>query len=336
MEIDKYHPSCEEGAGKNLKKLLIYLMIIITILTSLGIFILKDFGLGYKYYEINNGHSVCIGVTQEQNIIEDTICEYLEQLNNDGYSTISYSFDKTIFKELFIIPKSVSNDNDIKKIIIKNLNVSVLCTKLTIKGDKTAYYFRTQKECDEFMNTLSKYEKKDFESIGTSVEHRLITGESVLKKKIENVKKESETNNTTNKRQQTQITTRGSSSRNNNGTFPLANYVYISSYYGMRWGCMHTGIDFAAYAGTHIYAWKDGVVTYVGWNGSYGNFISIKHRDGTVSRYAHLSGYAVKVGQNVKAGQTIGYVGTTGNSTGNHLHFEIQISGSFVNPLNYI
>ena len=62
----------------------------------------------------------------------------------------------------------------------------------------------------------------------------------------------------------------------------------------------------------------------------------IQHNDGTVSRYAHCSGFAINAGQTVSQGQTIGYVGTTGNSTGNHLHFEIQINGSFVNPLNYL
>ena len=99
---------------------------------------------------------------------------------------------------------------------------------------------------------------------------------------------------------------------------------------------MHTGVDFAAAGGTHIYAWKSGTVTFTGWSGGYGNFIIIQHNNGTVSRYAHCSGYAVSAGQTVSKGQTIGYVGTTGNSTGNHLHFEIQVNGSFVNPLNYL
>ena len=338
MKIDKFHPSQEEGVGKNLKRLLTYLMIIVITLTSLGIFILKDFGLGYRYYEINNGHSIYIGVTQEQNLLEKTIHKYLEQLTNDGYSIISYSLKKAFIEEKFIIPKSALNEDDIKKIIINSLDVSVLCTKLTIKGDKTTYYFRTQKECDEFINTLSKYRKQETKSVGIVVGYRLITSKSVLNKKIDTIKKDNN-NSTTLRNRQVKVTTRGNTTRintNYKGGVPLATYVYISSYYGMRWGCMHTGVDFAANGGTCIYAWKDGVVTYAGWNGSYGNFVSIKHSDGTVSRYAHMSRYAVKVGQSVKKGKIIGYVGTTGNSTGNHLHFEIQVNGKFVNPLDYI
>ena len=67
-----------------------------------------------------------------------------------------------------------------------------------------------------------------------------------------------------------------------------------------------------------------------------GNFVEINHGDGTVSRYAHMSGYNCSLGDKVSAGETIGYVGTTGNSTGNHLHWEIKVNGNFVNPLNYL
>ena len=139
-------------------------------------------------------------------------------------------------------------------------------------------------------------------------------------------------------KQKYQVTSRGSSTRraSSSTSAPLQSYVYISSYYGERWGRMHTGIDYAANGGTPIYAWKSGTITYRGWNGSYGNFVEIDHGDGTVSRYAHMSGYNCSLGDTVSAGETIGYVGTTGNSTGNHLHFEIKVNGNFVNPLNYL
>ncbi|HIR74365.1 TPA: M23 family metallopeptidase, partial [Candidatus Ventrenecus avicola] len=136
------------------------------------------------------------------------------------------------------------------------------------------------------------------------------------------------------------VTSRGGQTRRQQSSYssgaPLATYSYISSYYGMRNGKMHTGVDFAAPAGTKIYAWKAGKVIQASWSGSYGNFIVIQHNDGTISRYAHCSGYACSKGDVVSKGQVIGYVGTTGNSTGNHLHLEIKVNGSFVNPLNYL
>ena len=337
----------KEKMGKNLRKLLIYIMIIVTILTSLGIFILRDFGLGYKYYEINNSQTIYIGATQKENFLDKTINEYLEQLNNDGYYIVTSSLNKAFIENMSIIPKSTINEDEIKETIIKHLDVSVLCTKLEIKDDETVYYFKSQSECDNFIKSLNEYIIQDYTSDGDTQDYRVITKQEVLDSKLNSVKEqkaeaEAEAQRQAERKRQQeriQVTSRGGTTRvnrNYSGGAPMASYVYISSYYGMRNGKQHTGVDFAAHAGTAIYAWKSGVVTFVGWSGGYGKFIIVKHNDGSVSRYAHCSGYACSVGQSVEKGQTIGYVGTTGNSTGNHLHFEIQINGSFVNPLNYL
>ncbi|MGR6837308.1 peptidoglycan DD-metalloendopeptidase family protein [Syntrophomonas erecta] len=112
-------------------------------------------------------------------------------------------------------------------------------------------------------------------------------------------------------------------------------YGPISSYYGSRGGS-HTGIDIAARSGTAIRAAASGNVTYAGYQGGYGKFIIVNHGNGIVSRYAHCSSINVSVGQRVAAGQTIGTVGSTGRSTGPHLHFEVLAGGSFRNPLSYL
>ncbi len=110
----------------------------------------------------------------------------------------------------------------------------------------------------------------------------------------------------------------------------------ITSYYGPRWGSWHNGIDIVAPTGAPVVAADSGMVTYVGWNGNYGKMVEIDHGGGKmVTWYAHLSDYNVSVGQTVGKGDVIGYVGNTGYSTGPHLHFEIRIDGSPVNPLNY-
>jgi murein DD-endopeptidase MepM/ murein hydrolase activator NlpD len=97
----------------------------------------------------------------------------------------------------------------------------------------------------------------------------------------------------------------------------------------------HHGVDYAAPTGTPVSAIGDGVVTWAGWKGGYGKFISIRHVHGYQSGYGHLSRFAkgIKSGRSVKQGQLIGYVGSTGVSTGAHLHFEIRRYGSFINPL---
>lgn len=111
---------------------------------------------------------------------------------------------------------------------------------------------------------------------------------------------------------------------------------YISAYQGDGRG--HKGIDIAAPYGTPIYAAESGTVIEVGsgWNGGYGNCVRISHDDGNVTVYAHQSSIAIEYGDYVVKGQIIGYVGSTGDSTGNHLHFEVRSNGTYPNPTNYV
>ncbi len=111
----------------------------------------------------------------------------------------------------------------------------------------------------------------------------------------------------------------------------------VNSLYGMRWGQPHKGIDFAASYGDPLHAIGDGVVVGAGYQseeGGYGQITLIRHADGIVSAYAHQSRMVVQVGDHVRAGQLIGYVGATGHVTGPHLHFEIRTEthGGQVDP----
>ncbi len=110
----------------------------------------------------------------------------------------------------------------------------------------------------------------------------------------------------------------------------------ISSNFGMRWGRMHEGLDIAANLGEPIYAALDGTVTYSGWASGYGNLIKLKHNDGIDTYYGHCSKLLVSEGQKVKKGEKIAEVGSTGNSTGPHLHFEIRINGVPKDPTKYL
>ena len=110
----------------------------------------------------------------------------------------------------------------------------------------------------------------------------------------------------------------------------------VSSEYGSRWGRTHHGIDIAASTGTPIYAVRDGKVTFSGTNGNYGKMIKIDHGGGIETRYAHCSVLKVSSGTSVKKGQLIALVGSTGNSTGPHLHFEVRVGGDSKNPRSYL
>lgn len=120
--------------------------------------------------------------------------------------------------------------------------------------------------------------------------------------------------------------------------------TYIKPIYGgqftsgfeYRWGAMHTGVDWSVSTGTPVMASSGGTVIRAGWYSGYGNCIDIQHSGGVVTRYGHLSRISVSAGQKVSQYQVIGNTGNTGDSTGPHLHFEILIYGSAVNPLNYV
>ena len=117
---------------------------------------------------------------------------------------------------------------------------------------------------------------------------------------------------------------------------PVKSDFRFTSGFGMRWGRLHAGTDFAAPIGTPVYSTADGVVTFAGWSSGYGRLIKIQHEFGIETRFAHLNAIRVEVGQRVSRGQRIGDMGNSGRSTGPHLHYEIRVGGEPNNPMIYI
>ncbi|WP_352223464.1 M23 family metallopeptidase [Bacillus sp. SM2101] len=111
---------------------------------------------------------------------------------------------------------------------------------------------------------------------------------------------------------------------------------YVSSEMGQRWGKLHKGMDIARPSNYTIKAADNGVVEFAGWDGGYGNRIVINHNNGIKTTYSHLSSISVSVGQTIEKGRKIGMMGSTGNSTGTHLHFEVYKNGSVQNPRNFL
>lgn len=117
---------------------------------------------------------------------------------------------------------------------------------------------------------------------------------------------------------------------------PLHTTFRYSSGFGRRWGRMHKGVDMAGSTGSPVYATADGVVTRAGWMSGYGRVVEIRHDFGLVTRYAHQSKIRVKKGQRVSRGDRIGDMGSSGRSTGPHLHYEVRVNGKAVNPMTFI
>lgn len=351
MKTNVLHPIWD--GFKKLKKLWIAIMIIVLLIVHMGIFILKNFSFGYRYYEFNQqmDAQITVGYSKEELNILSIMDEYLKQLENDGYYVASCTINNLIFEQVCIIPRHKINEDEVKRMFINTFDVTIFCKKVTINED--VYYFKNEIDKEAFIDELNSIKKIEYDSEEVIEDKSIITKQETLDKKISELKKEKEQEEKERKererkekelkekelKEKQKVTSRGGIKKeqsSHKSGVPLATYSYISSYYGMRNGKMHTGVDFAAPAGTKIYAWKAGKVIQASWSGGYGNFIVIQHNDGTVSRYAHCSRYACSKGDTVSKGEVIGYVGTTGNSTGNHLHLEIKVNGKFVNPLNYL
>jgi murein DD-endopeptidase MepM/ murein hydrolase activator NlpD len=118
---------------------------------------------------------------------------------------------------------------------------------------------------------------------------------------------------------------------------PITNFRFSAGFgeSGPLWSTVHTGQDFSALYGTSVRAAGDGTIIYAGYDGPYGNKIVVRHADGSETWYAHLSSYVRTKGE-VQAGTVIGRVGSTGNSTGTHLHFEVHLGATPVAPLTWL
>lgn len=345
----KSKPVARKGlkVKSKLTKIITFFTCLVLILVSICMYIQPTYGIGYKYYENN---TIQIGVTQQENKFSKTLEEYLDELGENGYYVCSTEINKDITNKFTVIRKSEINDEQLRQIIRDSFVVSVFATKLSIEGDDNTYYFKSEDECNKFVNDLKEYNEDIVTTIESDiVEVEKITAEQTLKDKVEKYRLDREAKDAeaaakaeaarkAAERNKT-VTSRGGYERRTNSTgarHPLDSYTYISSGYGQRWGKLHTGTDFATPTGTAVHAWKAGKVIYASWCGGYGNYVRIQHDDGTESCYAHLSSYACSVGEYVGCHDVIAYSGSTGNSTGSHLHFEIKVNGSFVNPLNYL
>lgn len=243
----------------------------------------------------------------------------------------NWNFDSSGFlQEISSVNNPTNNKKTLTEQVKSHVDITYNQYELKILKDGSIYYFKTEQEANSFKEQIgeeveiSKTEVRTLDNITTK---------EVLDKKVAELKEEKEAETI----RMASVTSRSGINReSNSGILPIVSYSYISSYYRFASRPSHTGVDFAATKGTSILAYKSGTVTRASWNGNYGMCIEIQHSNGEKTRYAHCSGYNVSVGQTVSQGQVIGYVGSTGNSTGPHLHFEIMINGSFVNPLNYI
>ena len=268
---------------------------------------------------------------------QESLAERLKVINNNytlGYLKVILSSNSIsdFLNNIYIVQEVVKQDKQMLNDLENNKN--------EIKDKKEILDKNKEEEKvikDELVKDKENLDKDKIEL--KKLKEELVKEEEELEKKLQKIAAQktatsSDSNNLAN--------SNSSSTVISNGSWPVPGYSRVSSPFGYRihpvLGIkkLHTGIDIPAPTGTPTVAVSSGTVIYSGVQGSYGNTVMIQHDNGLVSLYAHNSSLVVKVGDQVKKGQVVAKIGSTGRSTGPHLHFEIRVNGTAQNPLNYL
>ena len=336
-----------------MKRVIIYVrnsVKVISILTFAIMLILCIVAFFYKptYSVTLNGEFV--GYSNNKSGLQTRINEYIE--GGDGTNeNVSFVEIATLPQyRLCLLKKDVEYSDDAIFEKVKETGTVYYRYYSIIENGTEKIYVGTFTEAEEIINALK--EKKSTNTDKLSITEKYETElkaftakeEAISSLYVEPVKKVTVAKKTTTKRKSTNTKVAAVSSEIGNARVSSLGVSFInptsgiiSSRYGRRWDRSHNGIDVAASTGTPIYAAAGGTITYSGYNsGGYGYLIKMSHGNGVETYYGHCSQLLVSSGTTVSQGQLIAKVGSTGRSTGPHLHFEVRLNGTPQNPLNYV
>ena len=334
-----------------LKKIYVYMRTTVKVLSLLvvgAVLIVAAIILVYKpIYKVSiNGEK--IGYCEDKDALQNKINDYMDY--GDGQANVAFvQIDDLPEYKICLLKKGiVTNDEEILQ-TIKAEGITYYRYYAIADDNKEKVYIDTFEKAEKVISTLKKKESKNSKDLTIIEKYEtelptLSTEEQAVSKLYEKKVVVAKTTTTTSSvRYSSTGSSKVSTSRALNYSkvnlgISLVKPVsgVLTSRYGYRWGRTHTGIDIGASYGTTIKAAAGGTVTFSGWKGSLGNLVVISHGNGIQTYYGHCSKLLVSAGQTVSAGQAIAKVGSTGHSTGNHLHFEIRINGSSINPQSYI
>ena len=280
---------------------------------------------------------------------EDALGERLKVINNNysmAYIKVILSSNSLsdFFNNIYMVKEVIQQDRDLLKELDENKSLVEEKKKSLEDKVKEQELLKSSLESDNNKLESDKAEVEELKNQLAKEEEEL---ESQISKIIaeEEAAAKAQAEAEAQKQQATSSSTSSGASSNavvTSGSWPVPGYSRISSPYGYRIhpvtgaSSIHTGIDIPAPTGTPVTAYDSGTVIYSGVQGTYGNTVMIRHNDGKVTLYAHNSALNVSVGQTVQKGQVVAKIGSTGRSTGPHLHFEIRVNGSHTNPMNYL
>lgn len=327
-----------------MKRLLIHLrtsikLISLAVLATVLIVGLVAFIYKPIYSVSLNGEN--IGYTGDKSALQTKINNYIE--NGDKENAAFVQVDNLPEYRLCLLKKGISTNDDEIFNKIKSIGTTYYKYYAILDDGEEKMYVSTFEEAEIALNGLKEKNSANIDNITIVEKYEkemkdLVSSEEVISKLYE--KKQ-----TTVKVAQKSGTVKAATGVNSTSKkISLGMSIIkpvsgsVTSRFGSRWGRTHKGIDIGAPKGTSVKAVASGTVTVSsnGYNGGYGNYIIISHGNGVETVYGHCSALYAKVGQQVSQGQSIAAVGSTGRSTGNHLHFEIRVNGVAQNPQNYV
>lgn len=328
-----------------LKKIYVYIrgaVKLISLTLVAAVMIVAAIVILYKpIYKVTiNGEK--IGYCEDKESLQIKINDYMEN-GEEGQENVAFvQIDDMPEYQMCLQKKGIeTNDEEIFN-KIKETGVTYYRYYAIADDNKEKMYVATFDEAESAIKELKKKESKNSSDL-TIVEKyevelpEISTKDQVVAKLYE--KKVVITTTTTypNVNASGFSTSRSTTSAKKLGiSFVKPTSGVVTSRFGSRWGSTHTGIDIGAPTGTSIKAAAGGTVIFSGWKGTLGKLIVVSHGNGIQTYYAHCSSLLVSSGDTVSAGQLIAKVGSTGRSTGPHLHFEIRLNGSAINPQSYI
>ena len=332
-----------------LKKIYIYIRTTTKVisLTVVGIVLIAAaIVLIYKpIYKVTvNGEK--IGYCEDKEALQNKINNYMEN-GEEGQKNVAFvQIDDMPEYQMCLLKKGITTNDDEIYATIKDTGITYYRYYAIADDGKEKVYLASFDEAEKSVKELKNKESRNssdltilekYETELPTISTQKDAVSKLYEKKIV-VASSNKTYYPTSSGGSKISTSRGLSYKKVNLGMSLIRPVsgVLTSRYGYRWGSTHTGIDIGVAHGTSIKAAAGGTVSFSGWKGSLGQLVVISHGNGIQTYYGHCSKLLVSAGQTVSAGQVIAKVGSTGRSTGPHLHFEIRINGSSINPQSYI
>ena len=304
-------------------------MIILSFIIILAIIIIK-----YKtVYEVTVAGEK-LGIVENANLFKQQIDEEILKSNEKNISSISLN-EEPEYKIKLYKRTEETDETQIIETLKNDYTTKIYKFYEVALNNETKEYVETIEEAEEIVNKI----KEEFNTEDLDIDIKINEKYTINTEEIntDSVEVASST-----------VESAVQEMKEENDALAIVNGIKISvlpvngtisSRYGVSSSIRrstHTGLDIACSSGTNIKVASSGTITFAEYNGSYGNLVKVDHGNGVETWYAHCSKIYAKVGQTVKAGDVIAAVGSTGNSTGPHLHFEIRIDGNTVNPQKYV